>query len=203
MMRACYACIRIFGTRLNRPLRFSRFVAGLAGALLAAGCATPVHSNYKPGTNFVQYHTFALLPRPQTASASDPGLVLRLAQTAREEVTRALAAKGLTEAAADKADLAVNLRGQSLPRVEVKDYGYTYPMVTRYGTVPVVYNPSTSVSTYDEKTLIIELLENRSKELVWVGWMKKDFYGPVKTEDLQEAIREILSKYPPAEGSSK
>ena len=183
--------------------QFSRCVASLAGVLLAAGCATPVHSNYKTGINFAQYQTFALLPLPQTASASDPGLMLRLSQTARDEVTRALTAKGLTEAPADTADLAVNLRGQSLPRVEVRDYGYTYPMVTRYGTVPVVYNPSTSVSTYDEKTLIIELLDRRSKELVWVGWMKKDFYGPVKAEDVQEAIRNILAKYPPTEGSSK
>ena len=188
---------------MRRHITICNCIASVAGVLLAAGCATPVHSNYKPGTNFAQYHTFALLPLPQTASASDPGLVLRLAQTAREEVTRALTAKGLSEVATDKADLAVNLRGESLPRVEVRDYGYTYPMVTRYGTVPVVYNPSTSVSTYDEKTLIIELLENRSKELVWVGWMKKDFYGPVKAEDLQEAIRGILATYPPAEGPSK
>ena len=171
--------------------------------LLTAGCATPVHSNYKPGTNFAQYRTFALLPLPQTASASDPGLVLRLSETARDEVTRALSAKGMSEATEDKAELAVNLRGQSLPRVEVHDYGYSYPMVTRYGTVPVVYNPSTSVSTYDEKTLIIELLDHRTKELVWVGWMKKDFYGPVKTEDLREAVRNILAKYPPTESSSK
>jgi hypothetical protein len=184
-------------------VQFSCCVASLGGVLLVAGCATPVHSNYKSGTDFAQYRTFSLLPLPQTASASDPGLMLRLSQTARDEVTRALTAKGLSEAPAETADLAVNLRGQSLPRVEVRDYGYTYPTVTRYGTVPVVYNPSTSVSTYDEKTLIIELLDHRSKELVWVGWMKKDFYGPVKTEDLQEAIREILAKYPPVEGSSK
>jgi len=188
---------------MRRAIQCFRCGVSLTSLLVAAGCATPVHSNYKPGTNFAQYHTFALLPLPQTASASDPGLVLRLAQTARIEVMRALNAKGLTEAPGDKADLAINLRGQSLPRVEVRDYGYTYPMVTRYGTVPVVYNPSTSVSTYDEKTLIIELLDHRTKELVWVGWMKKDFYGPVKTEDLQEAIRNILAEYPPTESLSK
>lgn len=178
------------------------WVLSIAGILLTAGCSTPIKTDYKAGTDFARYRTFALLPLPQRGSAEDPGLVLRLAEPAREAVKSALGAKGLTEAPADQADLAVNLRGQSLPRVEVSNYGYTYPAITRYGMVPVVVNPQTSVSTYNERTLIIELLDSRAKEMVWVGWVKKSSSKPVSADDLQQAIREVLDKYPPTEPAS-
>ncbi len=174
----------------------------VCAGLLAAGCSTPVKTDYKAGANFSQYRTFALMPLPQQASAEDPGLILRVAEPARNAVRSAFTAKGLAEATAEQADLAVNLRGQSLPKVEVQNYGYTYPAMTRYGTVTVVRNPYTSVSTYSERTLIIELLDNRAKELVWVGWMTKNSSGPVTPETLEEAIQKILEKYPPAPNSS-
>jgi hypothetical protein len=164
---------------------------------LVAGCATPVKTDYKAGASFSQYRTFALLPLPQKAPAEDPGLIPRIAQPAREAVETALTGKGLTEAPIDGADLAVNFKGQSLPRVEVRDYGYTYPVMTRQGTVMVVENPSTSITTYTERTLIIEILDNHTKELVWVGSMKRNSSKPVSAQVLQEAIRKILAEFPP------
>jgi hypothetical protein len=165
--------------------------------LLVAGCATPVKTDYKAGASFSQYRTFALLPLPQKTPAEDRELILRITQPAREAVVTALTAKGLTEAPADRADLAVNLKGQSLPRVEVRDYGYTYPVMTRQGTVMVVENPSTSVTTYTERTLIIEILDNHTKELVWVGSIKRNSSRPVSAQVLQEAILKILAEFPP------
>ena len=122
---------------------------------------------------------------------------MRLAQPARDAVTSGLTAKGLAVAPAEQADLAVNLRGQSLPRVEVSNYGYSYPVMTHAGTVTAVYNPYTTVSTYHERTLIIEMFDTRAKEMVWVGWVKKNMSGQVTAQDLQEAIANILAKYPP------
>jgi hypothetical protein len=172
---------------------------GCLGVILAlAGCAAPVKTDYKAGASFSQYRTFALLPLPQRAPSSDPGAVLRLAEPAREAVVSALSAKGLTEAPTNRADLEVNLRGQSLPKVEVREQGFTYPVMTRYGMVNVVQNPYTTVSAYNERTLIVELLDTRAKEIVWVGWMKKNSSGEVKAKALQDAIHKILEKYPPA-----
>ncbi len=174
------------------------FMVAAGTILLGTGCSTPVKTDYKTGANFSQYRTFALMPLPRQAPADDPGLMLRLAQPARNAVVGELTAKGLTEAPPNQADLAINLKGQSLPRVEIRDQGFTYPVMTRYGMVTVVQNPYTTVSTYNERTLTIELLDNRAKELVWVGWMKKESSKPVQPEVLQEAIRKILAKYPPA-----
>ncbi len=170
---------------------------GLAGVVLATGCATQPKTEFKTGTDFSKYRTFALLPLPQRASSEDPGLVLRLAQPARDAVTSALTAKGLKAVPVEEAELTVNLKGQSMPRVEVNNYGYSYPVMTRYGTVNVVRNPYTSVSTTTERTLIIEMFDTKLKELVWVGWLKKDSSGKVTAQALQEAINKILDKFPP------
>lgn len=167
--------------------------------VLLAGCATPVKTEYKAGTNFSGYKTFALLPLPQQAPMDDPGMVLRLAQPAREAVVSEMTAKGLAEAPVNQADLAINLKGRSLPRLEVTQYGYSYSRWTRYGTVAVVRDPYTSVSSYTERTLVIEIFENQAKELVWVGSLTKETSSkPVTPQMLQEGIRKILAKYPPS-----
>ncbi len=167
--------------------------------VLAAGCATPVKTDYKPGVNFSRYRTFAMLPLPQQATMDDPGMALRLAQPAREAVVSEMTAKGLAEAPANQAELAINLRGRSLPRVEATQYGYAYARWTRYGTVTVVRDPYVSVSSYTERTLVIEIFENQTKELVWVGSLTKETSSkPVTPQMLQEGIRKILAKYPPS-----
>jgi hypothetical protein len=163
-----------------------------------------VHTDYKTGADFSKYKTFTMMPLPKQGPPNDPGAPLRLAQPAKEAVASALTAKGLTEAPADQADLTVVLRGRSLPKVDITNYGYTYPMMTRYGTVPVVTNPYTTVDTYNERTLYVEMLDNRAKELVWVGSMTKDTSTkPVTPEMLQKAIKEVLAKYPPETKGSK
>ncbi len=124
-------------------------------------------------------------------------MIVRLAQPARDALVTELTAKGLTEAAIERADLAVNLHGQSLPKVEIQEQGFTYPRMTRYGMVTVVRNPYTTVSTSTERTLIVELLDNHAKEVVWVGWLKSESSRPVSPETLQEAIRKILAEFPP------
>jgi len=185
---------------MNKAHNAFAFLTSLT-LLFAAGCATAVKSDYKAGADFTKYHTFAVMPLPQQAPAQDPGAVVRLAPPAKEAVTEALTAKGLSEAPADRADLAVNLRGQSLPKVYVRDYGYSYPVMTRYGMVNVVHNPYTDVSTTTERKLIIELLDNKAKEVVWVGWFTKESTAQVTPEALREAVAKVLAEYPP--GSSK
>jgi hypothetical protein len=171
----------------------------LLGTLFGAGCSTPVKIDYKTGTDFSKYHTFEVMPLPQSGPAEDPGLMMRIAQPAKEAVIAGMATKGLVEAPTNEADLAIHLQGQAIPRVDVTGYGYTYPTASmRYGVpVTAVYGPGPSVNSYTERRLIIEMFDNHSKELVWVGWTKKNSNKPVKTEVLQEAIRNILEKYPP------
>src|SRR5436190_7564916 len=169
----------------------------LVFCLCLAGCATTpkINTDFKPGTDFSRFKTFALLPLPAQAPASDPGLFVRVAEPARQAVVESLAAKGLREVDRAQADCTINLRGSSLPRVEIKDWGYT-TWSYGLGTVPV-HTGERQIRSYAERTLIIEIFDNHSKELAWVGWAKGEGYGKVKVERLQVVIRQILALFPP------
>jgi hypothetical protein len=184
--------------------RWSLEAMGLtvALAILLPACSTTpkVQTQAKAGADYTRYRTFALMPLPATGPVSDPGLMLRLAEPARQAVVEALTAKGLAEADRAQADIAVNLRGQSLPKVEVTDWGYhavpTYGLWgRRYGYAGY---RDVDARNYQERTLSIEIFDNRTKELAWVGWSKSEATGEIKVGKLQEAIRRILAEFPPA-----
>jgi len=167
--------------------------------LLQACSTTPkVQSEARPGADYARYRTFALLPLPTTSPASDPGLMLRFAEPARQAVIEALSAKGFQPAERARADFVVNLRGSSMPKVEVQDWGYTRTVYSRrFAGVPV-HVGQTDVRTYEEKTLTVEVFDNTTHELVWVGWMTKRTTGArTKPEQLKEAIHAILAEFPP------
>lgn len=169
-------------------------------AMLAASCSTmpKVQTQAKAGAEYSIYRTFALLPLPATGPANDPGLMLRIAEPARQAVIEALTAKGLAQADRDKADIAVNLRGQSMPKVEVTDWGYHSVLVYgRWGGYRgVVGYRDVELRSVQERTLSVEVFDNRTKEVVWVGWCKTEREGKIKVEKLQEAIRRILAEFP-------
>src|SRR5262245_59624742 len=98
--------------------------------VVIAGCqsTSKVRTETKADVNLGRYHTFALLPLPPPLVKSEPGARVRLAEAARRAVVEALTSKGYAEASGAAADFSVNLRGQSLPKVEVTDLGFHYPV---------------------------------------------------------------------------
>ncbi len=160
--------------------------------LLLAGCSSvpTVSSDAKPGQDFSSYKRFALLPLPEVKVESDPGVMLRVGEPARKTVVEVLTAKGFVQSELAQADFSVNLTGQSIPRTELSTLGYgggfRYPAYSQ-----------TDVYHYDERTLTVEIYDQRSKEQVWVGWIKKDSYDPVEAQKVCEGLRLILAKFPP------
>jgi len=173
----------------------------LAIAALLCGCATApkVQTQAKPGADYSRYHTFALMPLPASPVTTDPGMMLRLVDPARQAVITVLRTNGFTQTELAQADLAVNLRGQSLPKVQVTDWGYQ-PMMVRgrrgryygYGGYRDI-----DVRNYEERTLSIEIFDNQTKDLVWVGWATTTSSKQFSSEEIQETIQRILADFPP------
>lgn len=170
-------------------------VVVLAGFLSGCTSLPTIQTQANPGTDYSNYHTFALLPIEAPQTTSDPGLILRIAEPARQAVVAALTDKGLTEVDRDQADLAINLRGQSIPKVQVTDWGYTAPRYARWGYYPAPVR-DVDVQTYDEKTLTIEVYDNETKDLAWLGWATTTSERKISVEELQQVIHEILADYP-------
>jgi hypothetical protein len=191
-------CFQRHRASIQRP-RAARGLTVALAILLAACSTTPkVQTQSKSGADYTRYRTFTLMSLPVTGPASDPGLMLRLAEPVRQTVVEALIAKGLTEADRAQADIAVHVRGESLPKVEVTDWGFR--PTPDYGRSGRFYGTDSfnepEVSSYEERTLSIEIFDNRTKELAWVGWSKREARGQVDINKLQETIHRILAAFP-------
>jgi hypothetical protein len=167
----------------------------LALCLTACRTVPRVDSQAKPGTDFAKYHTFCVLPF-ESSTISDPGMALRLSDVAAQAVRDGLWASGLELKPREEADLAIALRGQSVPKVRVTDWGYTPVYYSGHGYYYGGYR-DIDVRTYEERTLVLEFYDNQSKDMVWAGWATAPGSGKIKAEELQDAIRRILTRYPP------
>ena len=187
----------------SRPL----VTVALALALLLPACSsTPrIHTQGNAGVDYSKFKTFALMPLPTTVPVSDPGLMMRISDPARQAVKEALAAKGITETDRTNADISVNLRGKMIPKVEMADWGYNSgPVYGRWGTY---YGTAgfrdIDTRTYEDRTLYIEIYDNKSKNLVWVGSSTTEGSGEIQAANVQKAIKLILAEFPPAAATTK
>ena len=198
---------------MNRTLERARRVAVAAaiGACAAAvgfsltSCASgpaKVESEHNMEVNFAKYKTFAVLQPSASGPATDPGAAVRLTQPAMQAVRDSMTAKGFTETSRDKADFVIRVRGQSVTNVEVTDWGYrSYPYGVRrpgWGYSPG-FSPVDVRQTTD-RTLIVEIYDNASKNEAWVGWSKFSGSNPIEPDQLKDAIRNVLARFPPGTG---
>jgi hypothetical protein len=175
------------------------------GLILLLGCASTgsVRTARDPQASLAAYHTFALLPLPDRISETDPGLALRVAPVITRSVKDIFRRKGYEEAPVREADVAIFVRGKMVPHVDVTTWGYM-PYYGRVGWTkkyPYAYGYQLQdARTFEENTLIVEVYDNRTRKMVWVGWATSG-----KTPDrareaarINDALERILAHYPAA-----
>jgi hypothetical protein len=155
-----------------------------------------VHREFDPAVDFSRYATFGWLPRPASTSAEPLSpLDSELGQRRmRAAVERALVGKGLTRA--DTPDLLVAVHRTIQDRVEVTDWGYGDPGYDWEGRDVEAY-------TYRQGTLILDLVDAGTKELVWRGSATTTLdetavSSPGELErEMNEVVARILETFPP------
>jgi len=173
----------------------------LALASLLAGCATmKIQTEFDPTAPFPQYKTFGWL---NVEPGPDQPPAIR-SETARlnikSMVEKELSKRGLTRVQGDASpDLLVWLTGSKERRVEVATYGYTYAASYAYGYGGIAMTaPVTEAHTYTEGTLLLDLVDARSKQLVWRGSATDTLDGSTASmSQVNEALTKILAHYPP------
>ncbi len=183
----------------------SATTSSLVSVLVLVGCATSprVETEFDETASFAGYKTFAILPLPKTIPGADPGVMLRLGSAIEDAVATSLTAKGYTATTdAKQADIGVYVHGQVVPKTEVTDWGFTPVHTTRgwHGSYPAhVYGGSNvTVDQYEEGTLVVEVYEVKSRDMVWVGWAtartSRDKEG--QAERVRAAITSVLESFP-------
>lgn len=185
--------------RTALPVRALPFIL-----LAALACSTlSVSVDYDPDQNFSGYHTYAWLPDTPEATGH-PRLDSPMVQErVRKGIDRALAAKGFT-LTAEKPDFYVTYQLAVDRKLDVRtiDQGF----YGRYGYR--VSMPETTVSQYDEGSLIIDVADARAKKVVWRGVGSKRLRSTSGTQDPAElqqrvfqVVDEVLAGFPPKKKS--
>lgn len=185
------------GRRLRRP-----YLAMLLGVLIAglAGCATfDVRTDWDPTVRFGTLQRYAWLEPPRSEEASPFADNDLLRKRVRLAVERALDERGYRQVeSAEDADFLVtwSLELEERVRVNGSGVGGYYHSRRWWGG----YTAQPNVRNYQESTLVLDILDAETRELIWRGWAS----GIVRTRDrdrdperLFEGVRKILSKFPP------
>ncbi len=175
----------------RQDLRASPFILTVALVLLAARtlAAQDVRSNYMPGTDFSKYHTYKWV---LIEGASHPNQIADA--EIKQSVDSQLASKGLTKTDGDKADLYV---GYQVATDKEKQWnGYGMGGGVRWGGMATATSSTIAVGT-----LVLDLYDPATKQLVWTGSATKTLDPSSNQEknqkNLDKAMAKLLKNYPP------
>lgn len=174
-----------------RPLRLAPLFGVAIAALTVTGCAAMrVNSFIERGTNFTVYRTYEWAPADQLATG-DPRLDNNefFQERVQAAVEKGLAARGL-EKAASAPDFVLHYHASVTQRVD------TAGVDRKYG-----YCEDCTPSVFDAGTLTLDIVDARTKRLVWRGWAESTFDGVVDNQEwleqkIDEAVAQILGRLP-------
>lgn len=162
---------------------------GVALAMLCGvAAAQDVKTNSMPGVNFSNFHTYKWVA---VQGATYPNQILD--QEIKDAINSQLSAKGLTLTDSDNADLLVGYQTALQQQQQWNAYGMGRGFGGGMGTA--------TSSTIDIGTLVLDMYNPASKQLVWQGRATKTL-NPSNNqqknqERLNKAAAKLLKNFPP------
>lgn len=179
-------------------------LAAAALVLLTACSAYTIRHDFDPTADFKGYRTFAWYAASRKAKGKAPDAHPLLDKRVRLSVEQQLQAKGFRlEAQADPDFLVAyypiyqTRRYRTQTTVAVGGRGFYRPWGYGVGT-----RFSTSQTrSYREGTLVLEVVDQRSHELVWQGYAEGALTALDDPQEAQaqidRAVRDLLDRFPP------
>lgn len=152
----------------------------LAGTLM--GCAsTQVQTDWDRNAQFSKYHTYTWLETPRMQAMQQATLFDRRLRSAVEEQ---LAAKGMQKSEAPaEADVFLVYDAAIEGKIDVKQWGY--------------FGRQIDVTEYKEGTLLIDVVDAKTKTLVWRGTATDDISDrELSSEKIGKAVAKMFAKFP-------
>jgi Domain of unknown function (DUF4136) len=187
----------IFGKKERKAMlqetrnRIGKLGMALIWALLAcsATLAQDVTFNSMPGTDFTKYHTYKWVT---IQGASYPNQILDT--QIKNSIDSQLAAKGLTKTDTDKADLYIGYQASIDQEKQWNAYGMGGGL--RWGGGMA----SATSSTISIGTLVLDMYDPATKQLVWTGRATKTLDPKAnqekKQKNLDKAMAKLLKNFP-------
>jgi hypothetical protein len=173
-------------------MRLTRITLSLAMATLVAtsALAQKITTESAPKASFASYKTFMWIKEPKVG---DPLMKQRII----DDVTAQLRAKGW-QPVSQGADVAVAAHMATQTEKTLNTFYDGFGGGWRWGGG--FGSATTTVNTYQEGTLIVDLFDTKTKEAVWRGTATQDVSSnPEKqSKNIDKAAEKLFSKFPPA-----
>ena len=178
---------------MRQEIRNAVAKLGIVLILLLATCAQSlaqdVSTNSMPGVDFSKYHTYKWVT---IEGATYPNQIVD-AQI-KQAVDSQLAAKGLTKTGGDKADLLLGYQASVSSEKQWNAYGTGG---FRWGGGMA----TAQQSTIEAGTLVLDMYDPATKQLVWTGRVSKTLDPSAnqekKQKNLDKAMQKLLKNFPP------
>jgi hypothetical protein len=154
-----------------------------------------------PDANLSRLHTFRIMQaperqRPATSSVLQPMIESSASNRAlRDAIRQTLEARGY-QPSRDEADFSVAYYATAREKLDVTAWNYGYPWRPRWwrGWGP----PYVDATTYNEGTVIVDVVDPSSHQLLWRGrGVSQVSDNPAEYErELAKAVTAILDKFP-------
>jgi hypothetical protein len=176
-------------------LRFTRLALVALPALALAGCATMnVSSHVVRGVDITQYRTYAFAPS-DTFSTGDPRLDNSpfFRDHLEEAIEKQLGTKRFERSTSSTPDLLIHYHAHISQRFEVntvdREHGYCSD------------NCEPTADTYDEGTLVLDMVDTRTSKVVWRSFARSVVNGLIDNQTLMEqkideAVRRMVEELP-------
>jgi hypothetical protein len=148
-----------------------------------------VRHNYMPGTDFSKYHTYKWV---SIEGGAHPNQIMDA--EIKQSVDSQMASKGFTKTDSDKADLYV---GYQIAVDQEKQWNaYGMGGGVRFGGMG-----SATSSTINIGTLVLDMYDPATKQLVWTGNATKTIDPSSNQEknqkNLNKAVQKLMKDFPP------
>jgi uncharacterized protein DUF4136 len=175
--------------------RFALIAIAGAAALVLTGCATRIVSSHvELGTDFTKYRTYdwgAADSLPTGDARLDSNEFFR--DHLQGAIEKELAARRLVLASSEP-DLLIHTHTNVARRLDVDTTPHAYPRCQGGDCSPTVVH-------YEISTLMIDVVDARTKKLVWRAWSRDDMSGVIDHQQLlqravTDAVAEMMKLFP-------
>ena len=172
---------------------------GMALLLLLSACETPVEVDYDTGRDFSRLRGYAWSVEGQPAK-QDPVLYNALTdKRVRQSADRVLAARGFHRVDPANADFLVTYHLGVEKKLDTTNVGVGVGYGWSHSSV--MMGDGLDIDQYEEESLLIDVLDSRTRELLWRGGIREplDRYmtAQERTAHIHKQVVDILTKFPP------
>ena len=174
----------------------NRTVVVLAAVVGVAACSSiEVRTATSPDANLTALKTFNVLPHAAPGlPSSDPMLVNSMSSRAlRADIFEGFEGRGYQ--VSDQPNFVVAYYASAKQKLNVTDWDYGYPYYHPWWAQGA---PAETITQYTEGTVIVDVLDPRTRELLWRGQGKAEVSDDEAKyeQDLAKTVNAILDKFP-------